>query len=484
MAIQIRRGTNAEWESNKSNIVVGEPAVATDEGRFFIGTGTGTYAEMSNIENLAEAFDSSATYAVGDYCTYQGKLYVCNSATTGNWTSADWNEISVKQALDDLATRSVPTSVREAIYTLLNNCAYATTGLTDEIAIVESWAETVTSLTLSASTLSLSGSTPQTLIPTVVPSSASVSWSSSDNSIATVVGGVVTGVSNGSCVITATAGNLTATCAVTVTGFATLESISAVYTQGGTVYDTDSLDSLKDDLVVTATYDDSSTATIPSTDYTLSGTLTVGTSTITVAYGGKTTTFDVTVTHNDILYQLASAFTSDGTNYIDTDVAWELNSQYSLVCTFSISEFSSNGSSGTNMGFIFGDTHGEASKYTALSEQKYTSGSMLGRYAWGSGLGWEASKNFADVNQTIKFVFAWDIGTSTHTRNWYVKNVTAGTSKSGTQNGTDVLNIKGYNVFLGKQETAQGVQGFKGTITDFKIYDRLLTSDEISAYMG
>ena len=74
----------------------------------------------------------------------------------------------------------------------------------------------------------------------------------------------------------------------------TLESITATYTQSGTVYTTDSLDSLKSDLVVTATYDDSSTATV--TDYTLSGTLTEGTSTITVTYGGKTATFTVTVT--------------------------------------------------------------------------------------------------------------------------------------------------------------------------------------------
>ena len=72
-----------------------------------------------------------------------------------------------------------------------------------------------------------------------------------------------------------------------------LISISAVYTQSGTVYDTDSLDSLKSDIVVTATYDDSTTKTV--TSYTLSGTLTEGTSTITVSYGGKTTNFNVVV---------------------------------------------------------------------------------------------------------------------------------------------------------------------------------------------
>ena len=74
---------------------------------------------------------------------------------------------------------------------------------------------------------------------------------------------------------------------------ADLVRISAVYTQSGTVYDTDSLDSLKSDLVVTAHMSDSTTRTV--TDYVLSGTLTVGTSTVTVTYGGKTDTFDVTV---------------------------------------------------------------------------------------------------------------------------------------------------------------------------------------------
>lgn len=75
-----------------------------------------------------------------------------------------------------------------------------------------------------------------------------------------------------------------------------LVSISAVYTQSGTVYNTDNLDSLKSDLVVTAHMSDSTTQTV--TNYALSGTLAVGTSTITITYGGKTTTFNVTVTYD------------------------------------------------------------------------------------------------------------------------------------------------------------------------------------------
>lgn len=92
---------------------------------------------------------------------------------------------------------------------------------------------------------------------------------------------------------------------------ANLVSISAVYTQSGTVYDTDSLDSLKSDLVVTALYDDTSTATV--TNYTLSGTLARGTSTITVTYGGQTTTFNVTVTHNAVPVTVSMANVKDAT---------------------------------------------------------------------------------------------------------------------------------------------------------------------------
>lgn len=86
------------------------------------------------------------------------------------------------------------------------------------------------------------------------------------------------------------------TFSVYVTERPTLNSITAVYTQSGMVYTHDTLDSLKADLVVTAVYSDSSTQTVAAEDYTLHGTLAVGTSIITVSYGGKTTTFSVTVT--------------------------------------------------------------------------------------------------------------------------------------------------------------------------------------------
>lgn len=104
-------------------------------------------------------------------------------------------------------------------------------------------------------------------------------------------------------------------------------SIAAVYTQSGAVYDTDTIDSLKSDLVVTATYDDSTSAVI--TDYTLSGTLEEGTSVITVSYGGKTTTFTVTVTKDNRPWKSLSI----ATDFVN-GTAWgtSYNSTYGQYC--------------------------------------------------------------------------------------------------------------------------------------------------------
>lgn len=95
--------------------------------------------------------------------------------------------------------------------------------------------------------------------------------------------------------------NVTGDLVITVSAVSAVTSITAVFTQGSAIiYDMDSLDTLKQYLTVTATYSDSTTAVV--TDYTLSGTLEVGTSTITVSYGGKTDTFSVTVTATPFEY--------------------------------------------------------------------------------------------------------------------------------------------------------------------------------------
>lgn len=93
----------------------------------------------------------------------------------------------------------------------------------------------------------------------------------------------------------------------------TLDSITATIDSSAQITDENTLDDLKQYLTVTANYSNGTTKTV--TDYTLSGTLTVGVSTITVSYNEKTTTFDVTVTEepkSDIKKYLN--YTTDETN--------------------------------------------------------------------------------------------------------------------------------------------------------------------------
>lgn len=125
---------------------------------------------------------------------------------------------------------------------------------------------------------------------------------------------------------------------------ANLVSISAVYTQSGIVYDTASLDDLKTDLVVTAHWSDNTTSTV--TTYMLSGTLTEGTSTITVAYGGKTTTFNVVVSVFSTAPVIAEegkvwSSTSAAAPVLQTAAGFGVTETYG--CTFSQSNLESSG---------------------------------------------------------------------------------------------------------------------------------------------
>ena len=112
-----------------------------------------------------------------------------------------------------------------------------------------------------------------------------------------------------------------------------IASLSAVFTQGSRVITpTDSLNSLKQNLVVTATYYNGTTAQI--SDYVLSGTLAAGTSIITVIYGGKTATFEVTVTDTKnylTIDDTENIYGFTGLTLTDGDFEYTSAKRYSLV---------------------------------------------------------------------------------------------------------------------------------------------------------
>lgn len=120
--------------------------------------------------------------------------------------------------------------------------------------------------------------------------------------------------------------------------FPTAVSISATFTPGSHVfYETDSLDALRPYLIVRATMPDSSVEIV--TDYVLTGSMAVGTNTITVRYQGITDTFEVT-TIADPAY-ITAVFTQPSETIYTDDALDTLKSN--LVVTY----YTAPGATGT-----------------------------------------------------------------------------------------------------------------------------------------
>ncbi len=81
----------------------------------------------------------------------------------------------------------------------------------------------VSSIKLSKTSVSINDISSTRLTATTVPANSSVTWSSSNTSVATVSGGIVSGKSPGTATITAKAGDKSATCKVTVTDSGTMQ---------------------------------------------------------------------------------------------------------------------------------------------------------------------------------------------------------------------------------------------------------------------
>ena len=158
----------------------------------------------------------------------------------------------------------------------------------------------VTSVTLSNTSASLKVGETVTLSATVNPSDATdktVTWTTSDATVATVSNGVVTAKKLGTATITAKAGDKTATCSITViptpVTSVTLSKTSASLKVGETVTLTATVNpSDATDKTVTWTTSDATVATVSNGVVTAKK---IGTATITAKAGEKTASCTITV---------------------------------------------------------------------------------------------------------------------------------------------------------------------------------------------
>ena len=192
---------------------------------------------------------------------------------------------------------------------------------TDEYVAALTPAEEVhcTGITLSASELTFAAEGTQILTATVSPDGCTdpVTWESDNASIATVSGGVVTAVANGSATITAKCGSYSASCAVSVSGI-----YDAVPCTGITLDKTElTFDGTgSQTLTATATPTDTTDAIVWESDNesvatVVDGTVTAvgnGSTTITAICGEQTATCAVSVSGITGLYPLDNGETAYG----------------------------------------------------------------------------------------------------------------------------------------------------------------------------
>ncbi len=211
------------------------------------------------------------------------------------WASSDENIVTVEDG--------VVTAVAEGEATITATAD----GKSDTCVVTVSPATVaVTGISLDKDTLALTvGGATGTLTATVTPDNATdktVTWTSSDEDVATVVDGVVTAVASGPATITAKAGEFTDTCEVTVTNPVTAISIDE--TAGVVVGDTKTLTVITtptdpDAYTIVWSSDDTSVATVA--DGVITG-VKAGTANITATVYGTniSDTCAVTVTSSTV----------------------------------------------------------------------------------------------------------------------------------------------------------------------------------------
>lgn len=92
-----------------STLETGQSATATITGTaaapvLNLGLPKGNKGDNGDVANIADAYSTSATYAVGDYCIYSSQLYRCTTAitTAEAWTAAHWTAVQLGDDTSDL----------------------------------------------------------------------------------------------------------------------------------------------------------------------------------------------------------------------------------------------------------------------------------------------------------------------------------------------------------------------------------------------
>lgn len=302
----------------QANLIDDYSKEITDSGNSY-NLAKGTCRPNDNMYNAWKMFNDTlpiGAYRVGDYTAqiagagwvtykYAGKLYLY----LGNRSS---NTLSIKLTFNEPKTF-------DGKYYDINNCGtpvVSKSGATIEFKIPKysgivyiqrdkyTQVESIpcTAISLDNTTLTFTSTNTQTLTATILPSNTTdiVYWSVNPTGVCTVNNGVVTPIANGECTITASCGNYSSTCTITVNAFTNCTGISldsntlvidAAISKTATLTATVTPSNTTDNVVWASS--SSNVATVSNGFVTAKSN---GTTTITATCGSYSATCEVTVT--------------------------------------------------------------------------------------------------------------------------------------------------------------------------------------------
>lgn len=263
------------WTSSNSNVATvndGKVTAIAEGSATITATAGGKSAtcfvtvKIKTIEVSSVSLDKTEiTLIEGDSQKLTATVKPDNATDkTVTWTSSNNNVATV----DDGTVRAIAEGSATITATAGEKSAICTVVVTKQVI-------DVTSVSLDKTEITMNMGESRTLAATVKPDNATdktVTWTSSNTNVAKVEGGKVTALSEGGAIISASAGNMTATCTVTVLGSDPV--IKAVYSgidlsSGGSCTPEGSLWKLSENTRLTVTLKNNSFDTITITGLSL-----------------------------------------------------------------------------------------------------------------------------------------------------------------------------------------------------------------------
>lgn len=341
-----------------------------------------------------------------------------------------------------------------------------------------------TGITLNESSIRFTNGSPIILTATLTPENTTdeVVWTSSDNTVVTVTNGTVYPLKNGTATITATCGSQSATCSVTVSGLSFNISLSgshATLTGTGSVSPNSAYTGT---LTADTGYEfESVTVTMGSTDITATA-YSSGTVSITSVTGDVVVTAVAVLSEDTtgLQYKLASPFTMDGTNYLDTGFLYNATDSLTIAVDMTQPDDVS-----TSDIYTFGAMRNGTSKVTwtvpyrgirGLHNQVLTSGLP--------GTARDRIKSVIRYNATTGVVSIRSTHRDSVTGN--MVEVTQSHSHATISNPSPTRDAFVNSLYIGGLHGANGLEGAaqSGTIHDLRILTRRWTDAEVMNWLG